>query len=448
MGQILGNMLRLAGTGATDVLKFDSAPPDVGFLGVRLNLTVPVNNAGAGYTGLQTDLVAFLKRMLSVVVLEEGPVGQRMNVWNAADGNDLRTLHRIHYQNEIICSFFGPQTGGQIGAGASNLTATIFCPFVPPPFYKGARRLPGTTQVRQMVLRVVEGAGNPIPGQATITRNGLATIEVEFVTMPGPDQWSPVLSIQRESSPRRDATGPDGLTLIAWVPDSAASGSALTAFTINVLDGGPWIKVTDLQIVSRVWRMWQDEMVDQGATVNDINDEHTVVHFLPFGADLDLQPHGALRFEEAKSDLSPVNLRFAYLPARTPARAKAEAKTSALAAGGSVLLTQQPAGEDADPGLATTLPARVFTPSDARFTTKPGLLASAGSDVVTVSIPSRFTSAIAQQAKDAAKDGSAVARDVARRGSKVVVLAIPGTTNTKGDWVGDVADMAAKALGS
>jgi hypothetical protein len=412
MGHILYNALKFANAagGSPDSLKLDQAPDLMQFDGLRLNISMPVTVTGTP-TLVQSDLVLFLKRAIGTFTLEEQVRGAVRTLWNAADGNDLRTAHRWWARNEVVNNVVGAQS-----AGAATFTATVFLPFVAPPWLRayGSRR-PGTSQVRRLMIRAAEGL-SALP--ASIARAaGNCQVEVEFIVQPGPDQFAAILSMQREQSPRRDAVGPDGVTLLAYVPDTAAASSALTGFNVQVIDGASAIRVTDLQSIAPITRAYDDAHKDVGST--SITDEHTVVYFADDQAELDKVPHGSVRFEEYKTDLSPVNLRFLYLPSRDATRAKAEAKAAADAKGGSVLLAQPIIDDDADPGAAAVQAARIFEPSDARFTTRPGLLAWSGSDVVSVSMPPSIVGSVKAQAAAAKGAGPNVARDVARRGIKV-----------------------------
>lgn len=429
MGNIIGNSLKLAQAGATDSLRLDTAPDGMQFDGIRLNVSCPVTVTGTP-TLVTADLIAFVKRAVGSIVLEEGPRDARRMLYASADGQDLRTVHRWWMENEITNNVVGAQV-----AGAGTFTCSIFIPFTQPPHIRGTPRKPGTTQVRTMLLRVTEGS-SAING-AVARAAGTLVLDVEYVCNAGPDVWAPLLTMQRESSPRRDALGPDGATLLAYVPDTAAASSALTAFNVQIVNGAGAVRVTDVQSVAAITRAFTDEMVDQGAA--GITDEHTVVYYVPAGMDVDRAPHGAIRFEEAKSDLSPVNLRFVYFPARDALRAKAEAKASANAKGGTVLLTQPIVDEDADPGSAATQPARVFDQNDARFTTKAGLVASSGSDVVNVTLPAPIIAAV--KGAKGAGDGQG------RRAAKVASLMVPGAAGTDGGRRGDVADAISRIVG-
>lgn len=439
MGQILGNVLKLAAAGLGDVLKLDTAPDGMQVLGIRLNGTVPCTVTGTP-TLAQADFVTFLKHAIGSLTLEEGPKTARRTPLIAVDGNDLRTVHRWWYQNECPNTVYG----AALGTGAQNLTFTIFVPFCPPPYYRGTPRLAGTTQVRQMVLRVFEGTGAMPANVARAAGN--ITLEVEFVTVPGPDTWAPILSVQRDSSPRRDLLGPDGVTLLSYVPDTAAASSALTAFNVQILDGTSALRMTDLQVLANLTNAFKDELVDQGASPSAITDEHTVLHFVPYGVDLDRWPHGAMRFEEAKSDLSPINARTIFLPPRDPVRATAEAQTSADVYGTTIKVSQPIIDEDADPGAAATQAARIFKSDDSRFTGKPGLVASPGAAVVTVDVPGQVQARVKATAAAAKGGGATVARDAAKRAVKVVSLAIPGSTATDGTRKGAVNDGLVKVF--
>jgi hypothetical protein len=418
------NVLQLSGAGNSAELVFDGAPEGQ-FDGYRLNISGTVTVTGTP-TGAAADLKAYLQRAIGQLIEEYGPTGARKTSLYNIDGLDLRTLHRLALRNEVQNNVIGTV----YAAGDVTFSATIFRPFAMP-WLRGQRKRPGHTQMRSFKLKIVEGSGNLTAGY--VRKAGtFITIEVEFCNRPGRDQLAPVLSISRENSPRRDLIGPDGVTLAAWIPGTAAAASALTAFTVDI--GAR--RVHQLQSVQSITKAFADDHIDQGGT--NITDEHTLIHYAGDLEVLEELPHGPMKFEEAKSDLSPIDMRILYYPPITELEAKRWAVHAAGRYGRPVLLTQMEPSLDQDPGAASVAVAHIVRTDDARFALEPGVIAGPGSDAADVSIPRHYLA----NAK-AARSGvgrAAVGDQAVRRLEKITSLRVPGATDSRGEGSGTIRE--------
>lgn len=421
-----GNSFKLAAGGLSDELTLHDAPDASVFDDVKLRVSVPVNNSGAQRAGTAADLVAVLDRAIGGLTLEHGPTNARRLAYANVKGSDLRIVHRIAQQNDVPNNI----VGAQIAAGDSTLEAVVRVPFRIP-WLRGMRKRPGTQQVRAMKIKIVEGgtAANRDLGAGLTRRDGaFITIEVEFNNKPGnPLQIAPILSLARENSPRRDAKGPDGLTVAAWVNGYTAAACPLNAFRLEL--GGTLVH--DLQAIKPVTQAYEEEGTD--GLVDKITDAVAVLYIADANEKIEELPHGELRFEQAQMDLSPIDLRVLHYPAHDQTSSEQQTIALAEAVRAPVLTTAAELPPFAAGGAASVAPIVAYTPSDARFVSEPGLVAVPGQGTATVAIPE----ATKRVAESAAKGlGGVVGTAYARQIQKRTSFRVPGLTSSRGKGVG------------
>jgi hypothetical protein len=419
MGIILGNTLKTAAASGSDTMTLDGAPEGQ-HAGIGLFISRPVNVTGA-HTPAVADLIAYLNQAIASIQMDEKVPNSLRAVLANVGGGDLRELHRLATGQEVYNDFVSV---AKVINAADIWRARLFIPFTPPAAWlRSARasRKPGHTQVRALAIRVTEGTGVI---SANASRGaGTQTIDVEFSVEPGADQHAPLLTMVKETSPRRDATGPDGVTLAVYQAGQAASASPLAAY---VVDAGKR-RVVNVQTVQTTVRDTAAMVADSGRA--NINDTDTVLYQAPFGERLEAQPAGQVRVEEGKSDLA-FDLRFVTIPARDEAAARAFAAYAASAYGRRVLFTQKPAEVEEDPGMAAIEPATIIPETDARFSTLPGIVGMPGTDTTAVVVPDGW------RARAAQLKGNREADDAKRKLRKVASLMVPGATGTDGGRTG------------
>lgn len=421
MGITLGNSIKTSQASGSDTMNLDTAPEGQ-HAGIGLFITRPVAVTGA-HTPTIADLVAMLNQSIASIQLDEKVPNALRAVLANVSGGDLRELHRLATGMEVFNDFVGV---AQAINAAQLYRARLFIPFCPPDGWLGTRRpsrKPGHTQVRALSIRVTEGTG--VINANSSRGAGTQSIDVEYSVTPGPDQHAPLLTVTKETSPRRDATGPDGVTLAAYQAGQAASASPLTAYTA---DAGKR-RVINVQSVQTTVRDTAAMLADAGRA--NINDTDTVVYPVPVGAWLETLPAGRVKLEEGKSDLS-WDLRFVVIPARDEAAARAFAAYAASKYGRRVLLTQRPAEVDEDPGMAAIEPAAIIPETDARFALMPGIVGVPGSDATSVVVPDAWRRQAGQL------KGSAEGEAAKRKLRKVASLHVPGATDTAGERVGQL----------
>lgn len=421
-----GNSLSTVGPGLSADLDLTDAPAKSQFDGLNLKIKYPFTVTTAPVTGDVALLTKIINAAIGSLTLEHGPKGRRSNAYNAAKGEEIENAHRYAMRNMPPNNIVG--TVFAVGAQVGEVTLQL-------PFFvrwlRGERKRPGTSQVRAMKLKIVEAA---LVAHTNVARTAGAQVvrEVEFLNRPGPDIHAQILTLTREQSPKKNTTGPDGLTVGAWLVNSKAADTTLKAFKVMV--GG--VLVHDLQTPAGLAAAFDEEHQDVGG--GTITDTVTPIYFATDNEEIDELVHGPVEFEMSEQDIASVQLHVLHYPALSEAEAKQETIDEANTKQTPVLMTLLERSAFAHPGAAAVANRRPVTPSDARFVSEPGLVATVGAQDAQPSVPAHIIGATEQGARAVASQGAHVADAFARRIQKLTAMKTPGVTTTTGKGLGSI----------
>jgi hypothetical protein len=364
--------LAAASANATDVLR--NFPAGQVCQGIILRGTLPCSNGtGAPHAYDAANFVKILDKFLGSLTLKYGP-GQNRTVFASVTGSELRTIYRVLNENELLNDVIGTSEP----AGAFTAKVSMVLMFDAPLWQSGSPRLPGTTQMRTMKIEIQEGASDTIDAD-TVRGAGNAIWEVIPITRPGPDQWAPVLSFAKVNSYSYIADAPAGLPLAVWEVTAAYAGTALTKYGLEIGRDVIHDNIAPVHPHSEYLRNF-----DMGGS----NPEDTVTMLYNANKNVRLEdaPSGPVRFTQPVQDLSPIQLRVLYYPARDESEGQEAAVSAAKEWSVPVLASVVSASETDHPGAPAMLPARLIRNDKPEFVMYPGLIGEP-SGIVSWSFP-------------------------------------------------------------
>jgi hypothetical protein len=411
--------LNLGSVGGTDSLVFSGFPDEHVCAGLRLRCSVPVTNGSGGTISALTtaDVKDITAHIFGALSLSYGD-GNRYVAYGAVPGVELRNVYRAIEEDEVPAVIVG---GSIANAASGTVIVDLLLPFRVSRF-RGTQRMPGTTQMRTMRLDVVEGASATITAARWTRAAGNLAIDVIPVTRFGPDYWAPILSLARVNQARLTATGPDGLTLIAW--EQSATLAATTLLRAWIFIGGRAVHENIQPAVIA------DEYVrdlDQGGA--NIADEVTVIYAGAKLDELEALPAGPLEIRQNGQELATIQLRALYYPDLPEAGAEA-ARLGARRRGEPVLASAMVPSEQYGSAPSPTMPVRLYGPSETEFTMRAGLLSDAQGSGVNLSIPQHVQAQATAVTAGAADPYSKI--QAATKAQKIAALQVPGATATTG----------------
>jgi hypothetical protein len=427
---ITGNSLKIAKPNGSDEMILADAPEGQ-FDGFWLNIAGTITAKEIIAAGSQADVNDLLAHVISSLTLEDrlasGPKGNGRQVYEAADGSDMRRIHKFVTRTEVECNLLGAAIAN---AADFDFLAKLYIPFSVP-WLTGPQKRPGHTQVRNLFLKIVEkneklfgGAGARFERKA----GTFTTYEVEYDAKPGPDQIVSLFTLARVTEPRKIMRGPPGVTLLAYETTPLGT-TPLKSFKVRMGDGPAVALVHDVRSPQTLAQQFK---LDHQDVDQDITTDGTPFYWVEEGIDLEELPHGEVTFEQANQDLAPINGRFFYYPEHDSdeirvaiGRAAIEKKRPVL---GSITAISNPR---AHPGAAATAAIVLHETDDARFVTESGMLGLTNGQVQTV-VPPTIQATAAAAAGALKGEGSNVAIAALRRFDKLTALRIPGATDSNG----------------
>jgi hypothetical protein len=427
------NSITTAGNNGNDNLVFQSFPDGKQCIGLRLRLTVPLTVASGGGTvataNLQAILAHFTPMRLNYGANQDHPI------WPSVGLDDIRTAIRQATQRDIQTSI---PIGTAVNAGALSPTFDLFWPFEVPRF-RGHQKFPGTSQMRTFKLEVAEGGSSAMDSLFSRAA-GNATWDVVPVYIDGPDQWSPVLSLFKMTSPRLEAIGPDGLTLAAWDANAVAASTAIVRFS-NIVGS----EVIDDAIYPAL--MTDENLRQLSPGGSNIDDTVTTVYLAPTHGDLEAMIPGPLMFRLVNQDVVSILLRGLYFPPINESEGAEAAVVASQRRNVPVLATGVVRSAGSHAAAGSVAPLALPTNGDAAFYARAGKVGFPNGQSTT-SVPATLTNAAQASAAPHGGAGSAAGSKVARATARGIHAQIPGGISTRGARQGSATAMVTETLGA
>ncbi|MFH1558166.1 MAG: hypothetical protein ABII76_25455 [Pseudomonadota bacterium] len=420
--------LKIAAVGGKAIYTFDKFPEKRQARGILLKIAITVTWASGPTTPADDDFKALLEHIFSSFTLKYGFEGRKHVPYLAANGGQLRNVCRVLTGNEPPNTFQGSAHAD------GDEVIYVFMPILfDAPLFRGKKRFPGTAQMRTMEVAFTEGSSATIITSKCSRKTGTdMTVDVLPLTIPGPDQWSSLLSLHYLTSDRLVARDEMmALPVAVWDENAAAASSQLTSINLDV--GSE--RIHEEQSAADIYRATA-LLNDPGAEA--IADEVTPLYTLPPLSVLEQAPHGQVTLKQTSSQVTTLKIAAIGWPQIEPEEADEGTRAGAEEKRTAVQGTTIDAGEDVHPGASSTLPIRFLTEAKKGFAVLPGLVAVPGSRVVKASLPAPVqaatTAAIASAADDRTKaqvSKGAIAAQLAR---------MPGAVGKDGGAQGTAAD--------
>lgn len=417
--------------GLSDELQFAKFIPEgVQADGLKLRVKGPLKNiGGAGYTPTATDLLNWVKHCLSSVLGTYGE-GDGHTWLNALNGALLRSLYRFMEEDEFTTDVI---TGGAIGAGATvTRQFTILIPFIASK-YQDIPRRPGTTQLRTMKLSIQEDGNKTILAAQLERGVGNVTIDVVPVFRPGPDTWSPLLTVGQYNISELEVEGDDGLTVAVWDENGTQAGIGLTRFDCQVGQQFEHQQIEPFFVGDEYYRE-----LDQGGA--NVTDTVAVLYYASKKRPLHDSAHGRPRFRQNTQELASWKIRQLYYPVLGEAEKVEAGRVKAKSKDEPILVSTEPVPFNAHPGAAACAPVRLIMKSAPEFHLRAGILVLPDGSTQHV-VPDSVVAA-AKSAVNA--EGNRMAKDAAARKAQKLVARQLGAVTTAGNKSNSPATQSVK----
>lgn len=382
-----------AGAAAADTLKCVNFPEKNLCGGLLLRFYYPVTIVGPGPNTPPTmnQLAAAAIGSLS---LRYGPGGNKV-VYPTVPGVEMRNVSR--YATRLECPNNISSVAWDVG-GASTVRFDLLIPFQLETAPDGKKRLPGWSQMKGVIIDLVEGSALNVSAGNISRGAGSMIVDVDVFTFPSEiDQAGPLLSYARANQSSLRAEGPELLLAGAWELSAAQASTAISLFSLDV--GGvkeedtvpPYVPGDKYQL-----------LYDTGSS--PITDEVTMAYSPWQNQPASEFPIGTVVFELAAQDIAQIQLRMLGWPMETLEEAKANAKEASKS--GPVVAQKDEIVDTVPEGVARTLPAKFFRPGHPKFTLGEGLVAPGGGAEPYLSLPDFKTITAGAAVETAATSGA------------------------------------------
>lgn len=426
---------------------FKQYPKGLLCLALILRVGYPVSVTTGAWTppAVTTLLPQIMNAAIGSLSMAYGDQAQH-SVYNQVSGAEMRTVQRFVLGREVT------NTLPTAPVAVSNVVWTfdLEIPFHVPGLDDGRKNLPGSSQMSTMVLTMLEGAAYTNTNGGTANRNVAAqcTCDVDLVTIPGKDQWSPILTLNKQTSTDLTTALQDGIQVGLWENTTNFAGTAIQFYQLASRTGAP----QDQPLTGNIPPYIADDLFTYnwllgGASgASNVDDTVTLLLAPQYGFKRAHLPAGKLVFSMPQLYVNPVNLRQLYWPVLGEQEAKEAATISANVADKNVLLYHDGSNTQMPDQHARSSAAIIATADDPQYMLQPGVIAKPNSaQAPNFTVPTHVLNALGGNVANAGKTSAATANSAGAQSLKNLAKLVPGLSPVSASAQTGVAAQAAIA---
>lgn len=392
------------GNGMFPIQFFDSAEEGVYTRAIPLRFYYPVAVSVAPFIvpAAAADYAAFLESVIEAALgsltLSFGKSKTEEVLYDACGGFDMRCVHRYVYGVDLLCS---AAPGSTLPIGANTIVIEVRIPFETPLISTRDARsnMAGWNQVRQMQLRMQEGAALSLTGAggSLLVRSTLqSACDVDQLCIDaqgGPDQWGALLRLNKQTSATLSTPLNNGVTLAVWEANANYNTTAIIQFTAYRKQGTQRTQVatdTPIYVPDDVYTV---DYVD-GHPAN-IDDQVTMLWSALQGCSMSDLMAGQPTFTFPTAYYQNWQFRQLYFPVIDDTNVNHYAGISATATGAGVTLGRPDSAAALPAQIAASSAVQVYNQGTPNFLVRPGTTVARPNAQPAANIPTHIKDQIA-----------------------------------------------------
>lgn len=407
---------------------FKTFPKAMQCLMLLLRFSYPVTVSTSAWTppAIGTLLPAAMNGAIGQFSFAYGEQYQH-SVYSQVSGAEMRSVQRFILGREVVNTLPTSSTA----VGNYNWTFDLVVPFSVPGVNDGRRNLPGYSQMISSVLNITEGLAYSNTNGGTVARNqsAQATCDVDFIAIPGGDQWSPLLTYAKSTGTDLSTKLQDGILVGLWEQSAAFGATAIQFYQLTNNTGAPVDAPLTNQIPPYVGddNFTYDWLVGGTTGASNVDDTVTVLWSPQQNFSLSQLPAGKPTITFPAMYVTQFNFRQLYFPVLGEAEAQEAAKLSANAADKNVLLYHDASNTKMSDQHARSAAAIVATADQPQYLLNPGVIAKPNSSVLpNMTVPTHVLNSIGGNLAAAGKTSAGTANAASASNLKNLAKLIPG----------------------